>query len=160
MPDSGNIILGAATVSVGGADVGYTDGSVTFNYSPTVLNVMASQASGPVKQFRTEESASISFTMQEMTVANLQTAMMQPPANLASATKLYIGYSDACWVDEKAIVLVGKSPDCGTRTWTFSRGVVNGDVEYVMSRTEKTVAAVTFNLLVDTVGHFGYFEDT
>ena len=50
--DATKIIIGAATVSVGGTDVGYTKGGVTVRYEPEFIDVIADQAVGVVKKAR------------------------------------------------------------------------------------------------------------
>lgn len=160
--DSGNIVVGAATVSIGGTDVGYTQGGVQISHSPTFVEVEADQKVGIAKIARSIERMYLRFTMLEVTLANLRTALMYPSSNLVSGgSKLYLGYNDACWVDEKAIVIVGKAPDCGTRTWTFSRCILKGEREISMTRDNPAMLAVEFEVLKDdTTGYFGDATDS
>lgn len=154
-----NIIIGAATVSVGGSDVGYTKGGTSVRYEQEQVDVMADQAVGVVRKARSLERMYVTTTMLEVTLAQLRRAFMLPTASLTGST-LTLGYNDSCWVDEVTIVLVGKSPSCGTRTWTFANCVTFGEREYNMQREEETAFEVEFEILKNSSGNFGTVVDT
>lgn len=159
MPSSNNIIIGAATVSVNGSDVGYTLGGTTIRYEPEVRDIMADQALGVVRKSRTSERMYVTTTLLEITLAQLRLAFMIPNANLTGSTHLVLGYSDACWVEESELILVGKSPGCGTRTFTFTKVTTLNSKEYNMTREEETAFEVEFECLKATDGSFGKVED-
>jgi hypothetical protein len=156
--DSNNILIGAATVSIDGADIGYTKGGTTVRYEPEFIDVMADQAVGVVRKGRSLERMYVTTTMLEITLLNLRKSFMQPAANLSGST-LTIGYNDSCWVDEVALVLVGKGPSCGSRTFTFSKCVSFGTREYNMMREEETAFEVEFEVLKNSSGTFGTIVD-
>jgi hypothetical protein len=96
----------------------------------------------------------------EITLERLRQAFMLPSAHLVGGTSLTLGYNNSCWVDEVALSLVGKSPGCGTRTWTFSKCVTFGTREYNMQRDEPTVFEIEFEALKDSSGNFGTVVDS
>ena len=157
--DAGNIVVGAATLSVAGTDIGYTKGGVSIRQEQTFLDVEADQAVGVVRKARTLERLYVKTMMLEVTLSNLRRAFMYPAANLVGST-LTLGYNNACWVDEVALVIVGPSPDCGTRTVTLTRCVKFSTIEYSMKRDEETAIEVEFEALKDASGHFGTMVDT
>lgn len=159
MPNANNIIQGAATVSIGGTDIGYTDGGVTWRHESTFVDVEADQAVGVVRKGRQLEKMFVTTTMLEITLANLRIATMQPAGNLSGST-LTIGYNNSCWTDELQIILVGPGPNCGTRTATFVRCVAMGTREYNSQRTEATMIEVEFEVLKQSSGAFGTIVDS
>lgn len=159
MGTASNIIIGAANISIEGSDVGYTKGGVQVRYEPEFIDVMADQAVGVVRKARSLERMYVKTTLLEVTLAQVRRAFMQPHANL-SGNSLTLGYNNACWVEELAIVLVGVSPGCGTRTWTFGRCVTFGSREYNMKREEETAFEVEFEIMKDSQGHFGTVVDS
>lgn len=154
-----NIIIGAAQVSIGGSDVGYTKGGTRVRYEPTFIDVEADQAAGVVRKARSGERLYVVTTLLEVTLNLIRIAFMQPLANLSGST-LTLGYNDACWTDEQAITLVGVSPGCGTRTFTFAKCVTFGNREYAMQRDEETAFEVEFEVLKDSNGNFGTIVDS
>jgi hypothetical protein len=157
--DSSNIIIGAATVSIGGVDVGHTFGGVTVRYVPTFIEVESDQAVGIARKGRSLERMYVTTTLLEVTLENLRKAMMQPLANLAGTSVLTLGYNNACWVDEHQIILTGPGPNCGTRIFTLSKCVSMGESEYQMQRTQEVRFAVEFECLKDDNGEFGTIYD-
>ena len=146
MGTSANILIGAASVSVGGSDVGFTMGGTTVRYEPEVRDIMADQALGVVRKVRTAERLYVVTTFLESTLANLRRAFMVPTANLAGST-LTLGYHLASFVDEVQIILTGTAPDNGTRTFTFPKCVTLNSKEIALSREEETAFEVEFEVL-------------
>jgi len=159
MGSANNIIIGAASVSVNGSDVGYTMGGTTVRYEPEVRDIMADQALGVVRKSRTSERMYVTTTILEITLAQLRLAFMIPSAQLSGSTYLTLGYSDACWVEESELILTGKSPGCGTRTFTFAKVTTLNSKEYNMTREEETAFEVEFECLKNPSGNFGTVVD-
>lgn len=159
MGNANNIIIGAAAVSIGGTDVGFTTGGAAVRYEPTFIDVEADQAVGVVRKGRSLERMYVTTTLLEVTLEQIRLAMMQPAGNLAGNT-LTLGYNNSCWTDEVAIILTGVGPNCGTRTFTFSKCVAMGNREYNMSREEPVQFEVEFEVLKDTNGNFGTIVDS
>lgn len=159
MSDANNIIVGSANISLDGTDVGYTMGGVRIRYEPTWLDIEADQAAGIVKKARSAERMFVNTTLLEATLEKIRLAFMQPSANLDGST-LTLGYDDACWTDEIAIIVTGKGPNCGTRTFTFSKCVSFGNKEYAMQRDQEVRFEVEFEILKDASGNFGTIVDS
>jgi len=156
--DATKIIIGAATVSVGGTDVGYTKGGVTVRYEPEFIDVIADQAVGVVKKARSLERMYVTTTLLQVSLSDIRKSFMQPSAQLSGST-LTLGYNNSCWVEEVAIVLTGKGPSCGTRTFTFSKCITFGTREYAMTREEEVAFEVEFEVLKAADGTFGTIAD-
>ena len=157
--DATKIIVGAATVSVGGADVGYTKGGVTVRYEPEFIEVIADQAVGVVKKARSLERMYVTTTLLQVSLGQIRSSFMLPAANF-SGSVLTLGYNDSCFVDEVAIILVGNAPGCGTRTFSFGKCITFGTREYSMTREEEVSFEVEFELLKDASGNFGTITDS
>lgn len=157
--NANNIITGVGVVTIDATDVGYTEGGIQVRHTSDFLDVIADQAIGVVKKFRTLERMFLKFTMMEVTLANIRAATMQPSSNLSGST-LTLGYNDACWVDELAIVIVGSGPSCGTRTWTFPKCVVTGERSIEMKRDAAQMLELELEILKDASGVFGDVEDS
>ena len=153
-----NIIIGAAQVLIAGADVGYTKGGTKVRYEPTFKEVEADQVSGVVRKARTLERMYVITTVLEVTLEHIRRAFMQPIANLSGST-LTLGYNSACWVDQVALTLVGVSPNCGIRTFSFPLCVTMGTREYIMKREEETAFEVEWEILKGAQGTFGTITD-
>ena len=157
--NANNIIVGAAVVSLDGNDVGFTKGGVAVRYEQEQVEIMADQAVGVVRRARSLERMFVTTTLLEVTLEQLRRAFMLPSSALSGST-LTLGYNDSCWVDEVEITLVGKSPGCGTRTFTFTKCVTFGEREYVMQREEETAFEIEFECLKNSDGEFGTVVDS
>jgi hypothetical protein len=154
-----NILIGAAQISLGIVDLGYTKGGVRLRYEPTFVEVEADQAVGVVKRGRANERFYIVTTLIELTLENLRIAFMLPSASLSGST-LTLGYNNSCWVDEHTLTLVGEAPECATRTVTITRAITFNNKEYNMQRDEESGIEVEFECLKDVNGEFGTIVDT
>jgi hypothetical protein len=157
--DATKIIVGAATLVVGGADLGYTKGGVTVRYEPEFIEVIADQAVGVVKKARSLERMYVTTTMLQVSLDQMRKSFMQPSSQL-SGSILTIGYNDSCWVDEIAIVIVGKGPNCGVRTFSFGKCITFGTREYTMQREEEVAFEIEFEVLKTAAGVFGTITDS
>jgi hypothetical protein len=152
--DSNNVLIGAATITIDGADIGYTKGGTKVRFQPSYVDVKADQAVGTVKKARSDESMFVTIPMIEPTLARIRIAFDQPSANLSGST-LLLGYNNSCSINEHVIILTGVAPSCTVRTWTLFRCVAIGNIEYVMNRDQETVMAVEFECLKNNSGAFG-----
>ena len=157
--DASKIIVGAATVTVAAVDVGYTKGGVSVRYEPEFIEIIADQAVGVVKKARSLERMYVTLTLLEVSLAQVRKSFMLPSNQLVGST-LTLGYNNACWVDEVGLVVTGKGPNCGTRTFTFSKCITFGTREYTMQREEEVAFEVEFEVLKNAAGNFGTIIDT
>ena len=158
--NASNIVIGAATITIGGTDVGHTIDGVTIRHAPEFVDVESDQSAGIVRKGRQIERMYVSTTLLEVTLENLRKAMMFPTANLQGGTLLTLGYNDSCWTDEHQIVITGPGPSCGTRTFTLTKCVSMAESEYQMQRTQEVRFAVEFECLKDSNGQFGTILDS
>lgn len=161
MPNSENIIIGAAVVLINNVDLGYTMNGQTIRYKPEFVTVVADQANGTVRKGRSQESMFIKFTLLEVSLDQMRIAWMQPTSNLPSPySVLTVGFNDACFTDEVEIELQGPGPDCGGRTFNFPRCVItDAETMYEMKRDQEVRFEMEFEILKDTDGHFGTITD-
>lgn len=158
MPDSDNILIGAASITIDNNDIGYTKGGTTLRYEPEYVDVMADQAVGVVKKARSLERMYVVTTLLEITLTRIQQAFNQPAANLSGST-LLLGYDDSCAINEHVLVLTGVGPACTARTFKLFRCVAIGTREYTMSREEESAFEIEFECLKSTGGTFGWIAD-
>jgi len=157
--NANNILIGSATVALNGTDVGYTRGGTTVRYESTPVDVDADQANGIVRKGRAMERQYVVIRLLEISLEQMRVAMMLPSANLSGST-LTLGYNGSCWTDEVTITLVGPGPNCGTRTFAFTKGVSLGTREYTMARDAPAEYEVEIEVLKDATGNFGTIIDS
>lgn len=156
-----NIIIGAATVSINAADVGFTRGGTTIRYEPEFRDITADQAVGTVAKRRMNERLYVKTTLLEPTLERIRMAFMFPSSHLTGGgSTLLLGYNNSCWVEELAIILVGPSPGCGTRTFTLTKCISFNTKEIKMSKEEETTIEIEFECLKDAQGNWGSVVDS
>lgn len=156
-----NIIVGAATVCVDGADLGFTTGGVTIRQESEYVENLADQFIGVVSKYRSLEKFFVATTMLEVTLTNLLLAFGYPNANLQNSTTLCLGYNSSCFINEHELAIKGPGPGCGCRTFVFTRAInVQTTVEYQMFRDQAVQLPVEFEILKDPdTGFFGCVYD-
>ncbi len=160
--DSGNIIVGAASLSIGGVDVGFTSGGVTLRRSNEFLDVEGDQNAGVIRKEPTMEKMFVNTTMLEATLVNLRKAMNDPTGNAPSGSSLDFGSASPSST-EAQLIITGKAPNAGTRTYTFYRAIAVEDVEHMAgARDQASVIPVGFELLKDENQNnkFGFVVDS
>lgn len=145
MGTAANVIVGPATMSVGGVDVGFTKDGIKIRNEREYVDVAADQLVGLVKKAKSMEKMFVSTTLLETTSANLQRAWDQDGQ----------GTFGSIVEHEVAIVVVGKKPGGGSRTFTMSRAVSIGESEVNFSREEEAALTVEFECLKSDLGVFG-----
>lgn len=149
--NANNVIVGPATLSINGTDVGYTKGGISVRMPRTHVEVVADQNIGVIKIAKTLEQMFVKTTLLEATLAVLRWAWDQA----ADGT---IGAANAV-CNEVALVIVGPAPSAGTRTITLTKCVPQGDSELVYSRETETGLEVEFQCLKANTGLFGTMVD-
>lgn len=147
-----NVIANSATMSINGTDVGYTKDGIAIRMAREYLEITPDQVNGPVKVSKTMEQMFVKTTLLEPTLANLRWAWDQ-------SAESQIGNSDSV-VNEVAIVVSGDAPNGGTRTFTLSRCVPQGDAELNYGRETEVGLEVEFQALKDSDGRFGTLADS
>ena len=163
MADKNNIIVGSASLSIDGVDVGYTQGGITMRKSNEFVDIDADQLAGVARKVNTFERMFLSTTMLEVTRANMQKMFNEPTSSL-TGSQLSFG-SGSPTTTEYVLTVTGKAPGSSTtavRTYTFYRAIPVDEVEHMIgSRDTPGVIPVGFELLKDdTHGNtFGWFYD-
>lgn len=165
--DKINILVGAATIYVDDANLGWTSGGVTLEHSSEFYNVEVDQDQYPVKSFRTKEGFKIKTNLSENTLENLKIAWGITSAidttTTAGKRRLVLGGSDA-EATEHTLDVYGNAPGFpgGTRQRKihFYRVVSIEFGNLVIEKNKEQVIPVTFEALLDsTYDAVGYVED-
>ena len=105
MPNASNVLIGQATISIDGTDIGYTKGGTTLRRAVTWVEVKADQHPGVVRMGRSEERLTIKTTLLEGTLENLRVALGYPSSSLTNGgNTLTLGDNNVCSVEEHEIV--------------------------------------------------------
>ena len=161
MADTDNIIVGSASLSIDGVDVGYTQGGVTLRKSNEFVDIDADQLGGVARKVNTFERMFLSTTLLEVTRENMQKIMNEPSAHL-TGSQLNFG-SASPTTTEYELTVTGEAPGTSTtRTYTFYRAIPVDEVEHMIgSRDTASVLPVGFELLKDDEhdDQFGWYYD-
>jgi len=146
-----NVVVGAATLSVGGSDVGFTKDGIRVRTTREYTDVQADQFIGLVKKAKNNEQMFVATTLLEPTIANLQHAWDM------TVVGTIIGDDDE---NSKALIVVGPGPASTTRTFTFPSAISTADGELNFSRDEESAVEVEFEVLKNcATGSFGTVAD-
>lgn len=165
MFDTGNILVGAGTLTIDGAAVGWTRNGVTLSNKPEVFIVEdVDQVVGGVKAVRTNEEITISTELVEATIESVKRAWaINTAIDLATPDHKKLKFGGDPVMPEHEVVFSGIAPNDKLRTVTFWRvvGMDFGDI--VNAKGDETTIPVTFRALLDMtrpVGEqIGEFDD-
>lgn len=163
MPDQNNIIVGGATISVDGSDLGFTSGGVSWRHANDFFDVEADQLAGVARKAITFQRMFVTTILLEATLLNLRQAMGEPASQLFGAgTALALGQASPV-VTEHTIVIRGNSPSGTTqRTLTLTRCVAVEEMEHVAgARDAASVVPIGFECMKDPAAGntFGFITD-
>lgn len=145
MGDTANIIVGPATISVEGTDLGFTKDGIKLRMERETVDVAADQVKGLVKKVKSLEKFMVSTTLLETTLENIAIAWDQIGPGSFGGNE----------TQEVAVVVVGPAPGGATRTFTMTRAVSVGESEVTYSREEESALTVEFECLKNNDGTFG-----
>lgn len=154
--NAGNIIAGPCTsFQVDGVEVGGTSGGVSAERKMTFNDVEVDQVVGVVKKILTKDEITVTTTLSEATLANLQLAWgisQAPVVNTSPAnTTLNVGVEKA--PVEHTLTFVGPCPpgtsNYKTRTVTFYRAInmVSAKLDFMKDKEQQY--QVSFQCLPD-----------
>jgi len=144
-----NVVVGSATLSVGGSDVGFTKDGIRVRITREYTDVQADQFVGLVKKKKNHEQMFVATTLLEPTITNLEYAWDQGAGSLGDSTSY-----------ERALTIVGPGPNGTTRTFSLPKAVSTADGELNFSRDEESALEVEFEVLKNcTTGSFGTVSD-
>ena len=145
-----NIIIGYASMSIAGVDVGYTEGGVMLRKDVTYVDIEGDQASGIVKKHIALERYFLTTTLLEATLQNLQRVMQEREANLTVGSSLFFGGQDPT-VTEYVVTVTGKGVNGKTRTYTFYRATPSENVEHPIGQRDAVSSVpLTFEVMKDS----------
>ena len=151
MASTNNVIVGPATLSVDGSDVGFTQDGVAVRNEREYVDVVADQIVGKIKKAKSLEAMFVKTTLLEATTENLYIAWDLPDGSLGA------GFGNLSI--EREIVVVGPAPVGLTRTYTFYRAVSIGNSEVMYSREAPVAVELEFEVLKNSLGKFGTMID-
>lgn len=168
---SANIIVGACTsFTVDSNAIGGTSGGVTFEKKQTFTDLSVDQATATVKKAVKQEVYTVTTTMSESTLANLQIALgsSQAPVVATTPASTTLNLSMEKTAIEHILVFVGPCPagtsNYTTRTFTVNRAVNVSALKLDIAKDKEQLFQVAFDCLPDlsktaSQGQFGTIVD-
>lgn len=169
---SSNIIIGACTsFTVDGTAIGGTSGGVTFEKKQTYTDLSVDQVTAKVKKAVKEEVYTVTTTMSEATLANLQIALSssQAPVVVTTPASSTLNLSIETGAQEHVLVFVGKCPpgtstNYTTRTFTINRAVNVSALKLDLAKDKEQLFQISFDCLPDLTktvsqGQYGTIQD-
>jgi len=148
-----NVVIGSATISVNGTDLGFTKEGIQLRKERDYVEVMADQVVGLVEKQKSLERFFVKTTLIESLMGNLSLAWDEVPTSgtltLGSDTSL-----------EHTVEVVGKNPAGTNRTYSLDRAISIGTGEVNHARDAEVALEVEFECLKDNSGNFGTVIDS
>jgi len=154
MGTKANVLVGAASITIGGSAVGYTVDGVTLSIKSSFADIKVEENVGTIIRKLTDQEVSITFNMAEGTLQHLEDAI---PGSVLAASTLTIG---GAALGDQQIIAVGLSPSGSARTVTLPNCNPIGEVGIPFKKGEISVVPVTFSALVADTGIFGTIVDS
>ncbi|MBT9133191.1 MAG: hypothetical protein DDT33_01727 [Firmicutes bacterium] len=153
MATRANVLVGVASVSIGGVAIGYTSDGVTMTVSSEFFDVKVEERIGTVRRILTDLGIVVTLNMAEGTLANFARAI---PGSSLSASTLTLG---AGLLQTTPLVLVGRNPAGFNRTITLNSVNPTGEVSIPYKKGEISIVPVTFSALMADDGTYGTIVD-
>lgn len=161
------VLVGAATLFLDGANVGYTTGGMQIEHAGDFYDVEADQSANPIKTFRVKETFKIKTNLLESTLENIKAAWgfdNDIDASTPGYRKIGFGGSGVVAPIEHELDVYGNAPGTNRqrRIHFFKVVAVEFGVMTIEKNKEQSIP-VTFQAYVDTDqpdgAQVGYFED-
>ena len=146
MADKTKILVSAATVTIGGVNIGFTTGGVAITPSRDTVNIEADQSDFPLFIKTTGRSVTIAMKLMEVTPENLKLAWGEPANVVGDSIK--IGAPEQSPI-EKEIVITGTRMDGKQVKYTFYSCIVSGNGAFEFQKNAAGVLDVTFTATYD-----------
>ncbi len=145
--DATKILSSPATVMIGpsggtAAAVGYTQGGVTITKTRDTRTIEADQSLYPVEMSITSEGYEISFSLMEVTYANLQKMWDEPGTGK-------LGLAAGSNPSKYEIQIYGNRKDGQQVKWTFYKCIVTGFENFTFAKDSEGLIGATFTALWD-----------
>lgn len=159
-----NILVGEATLSVDGSDVGATQDGVNISWEPDMVDIEIDQFGDAARVVQSRVKVMVKTTLAEGTLSNLGLAWgykrsgvssNQPGVNAAvgGTQTMNLGLHGV-YPEEHTIAFVGSAPGSTasttkTRTYTCNRAIQYTSSEHSLQRSENVKLPVEFRILPD-----------
>ena len=165
MADKTNILVGAGTLKVDDADVGFTEDGVTVKYDRGYYDVEADQSLGILEKKKIRQRCTVVTNLLEATLENLKIVWDVENAVGSEGGKKTLSFGGDSAVTEHTLEFNGIAPgSSNTRKFYVWKAVSIEAGEHAYKKGEKTVIPVTFEAIMDLTKpvktQYGYFEDT
>jgi len=172
MGTTSNIVIGLQTTNTmkignygdaeaAAVDVGFIKGGAEINHELEQYDIKVDQALGPVAVQATDENMTIKITLSEATLANVCAAYGYPTTAVADST---FTFGDVAANTYRTLYINVKSPNAGSRKYTFHKAIPTGSITYSHKKDEETLLEISFKILCDTTktaaARFGTIVDT
>lgn len=156
-----NILVGEATLSVDGTDVGATQDGVSISWEPEMVDIEIDQFGDAARVVQSRVKVMVKTTMAEGTLENLATSWGYATGVAATEPGLQTGGTDfnlglhGVYPEEHTIIFVGNAPGSTatvtkTRTYSCNRAIQYTSSEHSLQRAENVKLPVEFRILPDT----------
>lgn len=147
-----NILIGAATLKIDGADVGAISGGLSIAKSTDVYAVEVDNVRAAVKHVPVKENFSVKTNLAEATLNNLRIVWNIPDGKLTQpgapiSNLLQVGLSTG--LSEHTLEATGVAPNGLTRVYRTYRAISVRAAEHAYLRTKETLLPVEFDILPD-----------
>lgn len=154
MGAAGYVLVGVASISLGGVALGYTVDGVRLEIKSQFNDIKTINLVGTKKRVLVDQTVEVTVNLAEGSLVNMAAAI--PGSGLTGST-LTIGGEN---LQESALVLIGKNPAGRNRTVTITAVNPVGNVSIPYKKGEISVVPVIFSAIVQSDGTFGTIVDT
>ena len=151
-----NVLVGAATLTIDGVDVGHLKEGVTVRMSRDYYDVEGQHRVGVIKKVKTKEAMFVATVCQEATLRRIREIWDQGTGVVG--TSIALGTTETF---EHTLVIVGPGPNDTVRTFTVYRAVSISEGAMPISQSEEAAIPVEFECLkdMDNGARFGIIVD-
>ena len=142
-----NVLVGVATIEIkypiGGSyvEAGYTEDGISIEQTTDEALIEVEEETYPIDSVITREATLVTLNMAEASLYNIDKAI---PGSVLAGSVLTIGGGVN---KQMSIRVVGTNPAGFDRTYEFPLCVASGVVSLAHRKGEKTIVAVSFNVL-------------
>jgi hypothetical protein len=152
------LFVGAPSIiKIGGVDVGGTLDGFTVTEETEFFDKTCDQVRGTIGKTLMSRSVTLTFSIVETTLVNMQKALAMPAANLSGST-LYLTDGE---LTDTTLEMQVVSPTGGTRVYYFLIARILGSGEFSYKKDGQLSVPVTIQAIPDTTqgNKIGYIYD-
>jgi hypothetical protein len=156
-----NILVGEATLSVDGTDIGATQDGVGISWEPDMVDIEIDQFGDAARVVQSRVKVMVKTTLAEGTLENLAISWgyttgvaADEPGLTVAGLEFNLGLHGV-YPEEHTIVFVGNAPGSTatttkTRTYSCNRAIQYSSSEHSLQRAENVKLPVEFRILPNT----------